>query len=250
MPLTLDALRLARKARVEQCDLHHSLLAYEGDRHAGMAVLAIRGDSGWCGGFGVVPELRGRGVGRLLMGALLESARAARLRRLSLEVLAENVAARRLYEGAGMRVARDMFVLERGAVEGGEGAAEGGAGGALEEAPRPELLSHFERLHAVAPAWQRDLPTLLSGRSRGLRLGGRERPRAYVLFTEPLDGYTYLTDLAAEDADAARELSAGLSRVGGALRVINEPEQSPFVAPLVENGFAASHRQHEMEIEL
>jgi GNAT superfamily N-acetyltransferase len=249
MPLTLDAARLARKVRVEQCDLQHSLIAYEGDRHAGAAVLAIRGYEGWVGGFGVVPELRGQGVGRLLMEALLESARAARLRRLSLEVLSQNVAARRLYEAVGMRTAREMLVLERGTVgDAGPPALEGRA---LEEAPREELLSHFVRLHPIAPAWQRDLPTHLAGRSRGLRLGERESPRAYALVSpEPVDGYTYLTDLAAADADAARELSAGLACVGGALRVINEPEQSLFVAPLLERGFEESMRQHEMLIEL
>jgi ribosomal protein S18 acetylase RimI-like enzyme len=246
LPVTMDAATFARKVRVEQCDLRHSLIAYDGDRRAGMAVLAIRGDSGWCGGFGVVPELRGRGVGRLLMEALLESARAARLRRLTLEVLSQNVAARRLYEAVGMRVVREMFVLERAAAQG----ALPRAGAALEDAPREELLPHFARLHRIAPAWQRDLPTLLSGRSRGLRLGPRERPRAYALVSEPVEGFDYLIDLAAEDAAAARELSAGLARVEGALRAVNEPEGSLFVASLVEHGFDASFRQHEMLIEL
>ncbi len=249
MPLTLDAARLARKVRVEQCDLQHSLIAYDGDRHAGAAVLSIRGYEGWVGGFGVVPELRGCGVGRLLMEALLESAREARLRRLSLEVLMQNVAARRLYAAVGMHVTREMLVLERDAAEGTGPSAR--ASVALEDAPRAELLSHFKRLHHIAPAWQRDLPTHLSGRARGLRLGERESPRAYALVSpEPVDGYTYLTDLAAADADAARELSAGLACVEGALRVINEPSESLFVAPLVEHGFAVSYRQHEMAIEL
>ena len=248
MPLTLDAARLARKVRVEQCDLQHSLIAYDGDRHAGAAVLSIRGYEGWVGGFGVVPELRGRGVGRLLMEALLESAREARLRRLSLEVLLQNEAARRLYAAVGMHVTREMLVLERAAEDAGPPAR---VGSALEEAPRAELLSHFKRLHHIAPAWQRDLPTHLAGRSRGLRLGERESPRAYALVSpEPVDGYTYITDLAATDADAARELSAGLARVEGALRVINEPSESLFVAPLIEHGFAVSYRQHEMAIEL
>jgi len=248
LPVTLDAAAFARKARVEQCDLQHSLIAYDGDRRAGVAVLSIRGDLGWCGGLGVAPELRRRGVGRQLMEALLESARAARLRRLTLEVLSQNVAARRLYESAGMRVAREMFVLERAAAQGASPPPRDSP--ALEEAPRKELLSHFERMHAAAPAWQRDLPTLLSGRARGLRLGPRERPRAYALVSGPVDGFNYLVDLAAEDAGAARELSAGLARVEGALRAVNEPEGSLFLAPLVENGFAVSHRQHEMEIEL
>jgi GNAT superfamily N-acetyltransferase len=244
VPLTLDAPRLSRKIRLEQCDLQHSLIAYEGGERAGVAVLAIRGSAGWCGGFGVVPERRGRGVGRLLMEELLKSARAAGVRRLTLEVLADNTAARRLYEGAGMRVVRNLFVLERDA----ESVAL--EGGALEEAETAELLTHFARLHTIAPAWQRDLPTMLAGHSRGLRLGPRERPRAYALLSEPGDGKTYVTDLAAADAESARELSSGLARVEGAFGVINEPEQSLFVAPLVGHGFAVAHRQYEMEIEL
>jgi GNAT superfamily N-acetyltransferase len=249
VPLTLDAPKLSRKIRLEQCDLHHSLIAYEGDERAGVAVLAIRGAAGWCGGFGVVPERRGRGVGRRLMEELLKSARAAGVRRLTLEVLADNTAARRLYEGAGMRVVRNLFVLERDAES---VAPEGGApeGGALEETATAELLPHYARLHMVAPAWQRDLPTMLAGRSRGLRLGPRERPRAYALLSEPGDGKTYITDLAAADAASARELSSGLARVAANFGVINEPEQSLFVEPLVEHGFAVAHRQYEMAMEL
>lgn len=208
LPLTFDAPKLSRKIRTEQYDLLHSLIAYEGDERAGVAVLAIRGEAGWCGGFGVVPERRGRGVGRLLMEELLKSARAAGVRRLKLEVLAGNTAARRLYEGAGLRVVRDLLVLERDA----ESFAP--EGDALEDAATAELLPHFARLHLVAPAWQRDLPAMLVGRSRGLRLGPRECPRAYALLWEGSDGKRYLSDLAASDAASARELSAGLARRG------------------------------------
>lgn len=245
IPFEFDAPKLARKFRTEQLDLQHSLVAYDGDAYAGMAMLGIRGERGWCGGFGVVPELRGRGVGRLLLKALLESARAAGLRTLSLEVLAENTSARRLYESAGMRVVRGLLVLDRDA---GSSAAEGVA---LEKAEVSELLPHFARLHKVAPAWQRDLPRMLTGlTSGGLRLGPRESPRAYALHSEGADGKTYLTDLAAEDAASARELTSGLARIKDAFRVVNEPEESFFVAPLLEHGFAETHRQHEMMIEL
>jgi ribosomal protein S18 acetylase RimI-like enzyme len=253
--ITFDVSKLSRKARTEQYDLEHSLVAYDGGARVGMAVLAIRGEAGWCGGFGVVPERRGQGLGRRMMAALLENARAAGLRRLTLEVLDENAAALRLYEGAGLRIARDLLVLERPEGRRAESSAVGGGalevgGEALEEAAPSELLPHFARLHAVAPAWQRDLPSLFAARSRGLRLGPRERPRAYALLSEGLDGKTYLNDLAAEDAAAARELSAHLARLRADLRVINEPEQSLFVAPLLERGFEESMRQHEMLIEL
>ncbi|HKG13883.1 MAG TPA: GNAT family N-acetyltransferase [Pyrinomonadaceae bacterium] len=243
-----DAEKLSRRVRADHYDLHHSLVAYDGDERVGMAALAVRGEAGWCGGLAVVPERRGRGVGRLLMRALLEKARAAGVRRLTLEVLAGNTAARRLYEGAGMRVVRELLVLER--AEGRDAESSALEGVSLEEAAPSELLPHFARLHTVAPAWQRDLPSLLVAVTRGLRLGPRESPRAYALVSEGRDGKTYLSDLAAEDAGAARELSAGLASVGGALRIINEPEQSLFVAPLLEQGFAETHRQHEMAIEL
>lgn len=260
--ITFDVHKLSRKIRTEQYDLEHSFVAYDGGARVGMAVLAIRGEAGWCGGLGVVPERRGRGFGRVMVAALLDRARAAGLRSLKLEVLDKNTAALRLYEAAGLRVVRDLLVLERardefagtGAVEGDalkvEGEASEAGGEALEEAASSELLPHFARLHAPAPAWQRDLSAVLAARTRGLRLGPRESPRAYALVSEGLDGKTYLTDLAAEDADAARELSSGLARVGGDLRIINEPEQSLFVAPLLERGFELTARQHEMRVEL
>jgi len=244
VPMTYDVPMLSRKIRMEQCDLQHSLIAYEGEEHAGVAVLAIRGERGWCAGFGIVPGLRGRGVGRLLMEEFLKSARKAGVRHLSLEVLKENEAARRLYESAGMRVVRDLLVLER---EAEQSATEGFE---LEEAEACDLLPHFTRLHAVAPAWQRDLPALLAARVRGLRLGPREMPRAYALISEGSDGKTHLTDLAAEDVEAARELSSGLARVACALRIVNEPLRSLFVEPLIERGFVETLRQYEMAIEL
>ena len=50
---------------------------------------------------GVRPELRGAGVGRRLLEAALESARADGAEHLFLEVAEDNLAARRLYAGRG-----------------------------------------------------------------------------------------------------------------------------------------------------
>src|SRR5437868_10898086 len=205
--LTLDAARLARKIRVEQHDLQHSLVAYEGDELVGVAALAIRGEAGWVGGFGVVPRRRGRGLGRLLMTALLERARACGLRRLTLEVLAQNTAARRLYEGAGMHVARDLLILARAV---GSGPSKVEESDSLKKAAPAELLSHFARLHAEPPAWQRDVPSLLTGRARGFYLGERGRPRAYALMSDGLDGNAYVSDLAAADAARSEEHTSEL----------------------------------------
>lgn len=245
--ISVDAVWLARRARYEQHDLLNSLVAFEGDEAVGMAVMAARGARGWCGGFGVVPRWRGRGLARRLMSELVGRARASGLRRLSLEVLQGNTAARRLYERAGMRVTRDLLVMERAA---GWEAAKTPRGAPPQEAPAAELLEQFTRLHPEPPAWQREPASLLAAKLRGLYLGARARPRAYALVKYTAEGDAHLSDLAAADARQARAMCAALGGLGCALRVQNEPERSPYVAPLLEHGFAEVLRQHEMTMEL
>ena len=244
-PLELDVSALAQRVRVEQHDLENSLVAFDGAEAVGVAGLAVRGGRGRVAGMAVAPGFRGRGLGRRLMSALVERARAAGLRRLTLEVLKGNTAAVRLYEWAGMKVTRDLLILERASNH----AAAAGAP-APEEAPAEELLRHFWRLHAEPPAWQRELPSLLAADLRGLRLGGRRRPGAYALLAYGREGRAHLYDLAAEDARAAEAMCAALEHLPGPLVVTNEPERSPFVAPLLARGFSEKARQHEMTVEL
>ena len=244
--VAFDGAALAGRVRLEQHDLQNSLLALEGGEAVGMAGLAVRGWRGWVSAFGVVPRWRRRGLGRRLMSALVERARACGLRQLWLDVLAQNEAARRLYEEAGMRVTRDLLVLERAADY-----APPHTGRAPKEAPAEELLRHYWRLHAERPAWQRELPALLAAGLRGLYVGGLGRPRAYALFGRSrADGNTYASDLAAADAACAEEMCAALGRTGGPIAVVNEPERSPFAAPLRAHGFREVLRQHEMWMEL
>ena len=245
--IAFTAPMLARRVRFEQHDLESSLIALEGDEAVGIAGLAIRGERGWVSGFGVVPAWRRRGLGRRLMSELLERARGYKLRRLQLEVLAGNDAAQRLYEGAGMRVTRDLLVLERAADDAPPDARRAPA---PEESPAEELLRHYWRLHPEPPTWQRELPSLLAAELRGLCVGGRRRPRAYALLGHGRDGNTYLSDLAAADAEDAAAMCAALGRVDGPMRVINEPARGPYAAPLLEHGFRETMRQHEMTLEL
>jgi ribosomal protein S18 acetylase RimI-like enzyme len=245
-PVTHDAVSLARRVRIEQYDLASSLLALgAGGEVAGVAALAVRGERGWCAGLAVVPERRGRGLGRALMSALLERARAAGLRQLSLEVLSVNTPARRLYESFGMRATRELLAFER--------AAEGAAGrraAAPKEAPAAELLQHFSRMRTEPPAWQREPASLLASDLRGFYVGGRRRPRACALVGLGRGGITGVNGLAAEDAAQAEAMCAALGRVPGLLRIVNEPARSLFVAPLLAHGFKEFTRQHEMTMGL
>src|SRR3954453_6853483 len=112
-PQQKTAMSLAQRVRHEQLALQHSLLAYKDEKFVGLALLGLRGSDGWCGGFGIVPELRGRGLASELMREFMARARGCGVKRLSLEVLARNTPARRLYESAGMHITRDLLILER-----------------------------------------------------------------------------------------------------------------------------------------
>jgi RimJ/RimL family protein N-acetyltransferase len=59
--------------------------------------------------FAVADELQGRGIGRLLMGAILAEARAAGLQRLNATLFANNAAMRRLLRGAEGSVVSDVI---------------------------------------------------------------------------------------------------------------------------------------------
>ena len=68
-------------------------------------------------GMGVVPEFRGRGIGRALLDATLGAARRKGLARVELEVRADNAGAIRLYRSAGFvpeGVKRDALRVDGG----------------------------------------------------------------------------------------------------------------------------------------
>ena len=90
------------------------------DEPVGLVNLGIRGERGWIGGLGVVSRARRRGIGRMLMEAVHEEARARGIRELSLEVIEANEAAFRLYEELGYGMTR---WLEIGSLDSAPGEA-------------------------------------------------------------------------------------------------------------------------------
>lgn len=246
IPVVLDSPTLARRIRIEQHDLHQSLVAYDGDEFAGFAILAIRGDKGWVGGFAIMPAQRGKGRGGELMSALVERARACALRELSLEVLVDNTSAFRLYKNAGMHVTRDLLVMERAEISGANDAVEG----QLKEAASEKLLAHFARLHVAPPQWSRDLPSLLTTDGlRGLYLGDEHKPDAYMLLASRPTG-TYVGDLAAADPSNAHALCEALQHISEPLKIVNEPDNGIFTEALFATGWVETGRQHEMMMRL
>lgn len=80
------------------------LVVEEDGRPAGCAVVTLVADEAQVGMVAVRPEAVRRGLGRVLLGGLLEEARAAGCVKASLEVGEGNLPARRLYETEGFRI--------------------------------------------------------------------------------------------------------------------------------------------------
>ncbi|HYF65099.1 MAG TPA: GNAT family N-acetyltransferase [Herpetosiphonaceae bacterium] len=231
---------LAARARFEQIDFSRSLVMYAGDEPAGQAILALRGEEAWCGGFGITVPFRGRGLARQLIAALIDQARQAGSRRFSLEVLTRNAPAIKTYLGAGLAIARDLQIFEWNR---GEQAVPGSTGCA--PADPAELLGRFRALHPAGAAWQRDLPALLvkPGLS-GLALG-----EAYVVFSQR-DATVRIEDLGAADAGQAATLLQALQARAAKIVSVNEPADSPVTAAFARCGFQETDRQHELSLPL
>jgi len=89
-----------------------SRLVLRNDEPIGCALIARRGWTSRLAGMALVPEARRQGVGRWLMGKLIEQARNRADRRMVLEVIEQNEPAVRLYESCGFTRVRRLVSLE------------------------------------------------------------------------------------------------------------------------------------------
>jgi ribosomal protein S18 acetylase RimI-like enzyme len=175
----------------------------------GVVNLGVRGDRGWIGGLGVVPEKRRKGLGRKLMEAVLDGAPPV----VTLEVIEQNEPAIRLYEDLGFRHTR---VLEVWSVEAPAVDAE-------RAEPRPLGQENLP--------WQREDASLPAEYERWEVDGGAMLMRGAGVL-----------QLEARDTEAAKAL---LSR-GTKLSYVNVPEDDVASAALRELGGELTLRQFEM----
>lgn len=209
VPMQLDAASFRFMVDTWDIDLSRSRVA----PGKGLCNLAVRGERGWIGGIGVVPEARREGIGRALMNAVLAVAPPT----VTLEVIEENEPAIRLYESLGFERTR---LLEVWSLD-----------------PVPEIES---RPAEPAPLGQTGLPWQREDAS--LPPGGYERLE--------IDGGAILIrngnvlQLDARDEDAAVAL---LSR-GTMLSYVNVPEGDVASAALRRLGGELRLRQFEMTL--
>lgn len=249
MPFNVDAGWVRRMVKQYAIAVAHSPVWLDAaDEPIAMAALGVRNAAGWVGGFGVAPPYRGRGLSHELAAGLLACARSAGVSRLTLEVIAHNTPAIRVYARAGFARTRDLLILARTEPSPAPGPiAAVGDGDAT-----PELIAARARMAAPAPAWQRDWRSLraIAG-LRALVAGSPSTPQAVAFYRQTEDGLR-LVDLAAENEDAGRDLVAALVRRAPQLPLVidNEPQNSLLLPALRDAGWREIMRQHEMAIDI
>ena len=231
VPFHVDVATLEFMDEAFDLDLDASRIAFRDGEPVGLGNLGVRGEDAWIGGVGVVAAARRSGIGETLMRALHEQARERGVRRVWLEVIAENTGAFALYEKLGYRTVRDVEVWSLPAAE--EGAA------AAHEVPAAEAHARIRELGAAREPWQRADETVANyGDARGL-----VTDEAAALFRA--GAAVQLLQLAGEAEPLLRALR-GL----GAVSVLNLPEDDPAAPALRSLGATVVVRQHEMLLEL
>lgn len=252
VPMHLDGPTMRFMRVASDFDLGASRLLREGGEPVAVAMLGVRGRDGWIGGMGVAPSHRGRGLGKQVMLAVLESARARGLRRVMLEVLEQNAHAIPLYEHLGFRRVRDLEVWAFPAPDAPDD-------GLSVEPATVELAHRFIRDHRSAPEpWQRADGTLAALLADGATFEGllaRRGERTVGAMVTRVAGRASVIQLATlpgESAATTLALLAALRRDDApqGVRWLNLPATDPAAEVLRMLGLACDARQHEMELNL
>lgn len=181
VPIYLSSTQLQQTIGQNAIDLAASYVSLDGDNLVGMGFLAHRDIRGWIGGMGVVPSHRHMGIGRQLMGALLESARERRLDTVQLEVIEGNIPAYNLYVDLGFETIRRLLVVQRPELP-APIRSETDSPLSIKPVPLKEALTHYEYFHSVPNPWQREHASLLRANDLTGWLAEREnRPAAYII---------------------------------------------------------------------
>ena len=236
MPVTVDEATYRFMAGSWDFDLEASRVAFDGEDPVGICNFGVRGEEGWIGGVGVVAHRRGEGIGKQLMQAAEDEARARGLKRIWLEVLVQNEPAIALYEKRGYKHVRELEVWSLGDLV-----------AVSNYVPVPVTAVHerIRRERSEREPWQRADETVANLED----VEGLESERGAMLFRRTGERVSLLQGVAGDEA-AASELLQSLPALATSLSWLNGPAGDPFNAAIAALGGTQSARQHEMLLEL
>ncbi|MCX6030339.1 MAG: GNAT family N-acetyltransferase [Chloroflexi bacterium] len=253
VPMHMTADQVAAMERGYDIDLGRSVAAVAGREPVGMALLGRRGDRAWLGSVGVIPAWRRRGLARALAGRVIAAAAGAGAREMTLEVIAQNMSARNLYDALGFRPVRELLTWRRGADADPLPIPEE----RLAHAAPLDLLAQFTAWHDQPACWQSEEVTLRNQAYRlaGYRLDLEGQPAAYAL-VGGADDAVWVMDVGISPqfgpVRAGRPLLQALanSYFGKAMTLMNMPADSGVCRVLAALRFLVTVRQWEMGLEL
>ncbi len=108
VPVSFTAEALQQRMRADSVDPASSTVYLDGDRPAGLLLVARRGRISRIAAIGFSPALRGSGLGRRALEAAMSQAGERRDDRILLEVITSNAPAVALYRKLGFVVRRDL----------------------------------------------------------------------------------------------------------------------------------------------
>ncbi|GAC1421220.1 MAG: hypothetical protein NVSMB64_30080 [Candidatus Velthaea sp.] len=236
----MTAVLFAQHIERNTIDLSRSPRWTLGGSLSGVALLGFRGQRAWVGGFGVVPEFRGRGLARRYLHDVISICRDAGAETLELEVLVRNGPAIALYKRGGFAVIDELVVWSRAPLG--------------TDFAQPETAARDEReiarvARTPATCWQRE-PHNVAAASPCERIiiGDDVAPQAYAFLRRNVDRTTLL-DVGARDTSSAELLLDALDAIvpEGRLMLINEPAHGPMhQAFTVRTSWTETTRQHRM----
>jgi ribosomal protein S18 acetylase RimI-like enzyme len=221
VPQSMSAEGMAERVFYQDVTLEASFVLQDEHGPAGLALLSIRGERGWCCALGVAVGYRRGGYGRALMERLIEEARQRHLKEMWLEVYTQNTAAFQLYQSLGFRIERELTnydgMLERGVarraftgpliIPGLSDEGDGEDGGTVEHLPvkmdAATALAFYDDLQVVRPSWEYERVVID-------RLAAAGRALAWVIPGEDAAAGPDALLLGEKQPDAVRLLAFGL----------------------------------------
>ncbi|MDY7075408.1 MAG: GNAT family N-acetyltransferase [Chloroflexota bacterium] len=174
LKIEFDVASLLHMVCHDGIDIASSRIVSQDGKAVGVALIARRGWTSRLAGMAIVPEARGKGIGKWLMEQLISEAKERGERTMVLEVVEQNAPGVRLYQGCGFRALRQLV---------GYAVAEPeGVGGELKEIDVREA-ARMATMYGLP-----DLPWQVSGESlsragppgKAYRMGS-----AYVAISDP-----------------------------------------------------------------
>ncbi|MBB3126127.1 ribosomal protein S18 acetylase RimI-like enzyme [Paenibacillus rhizosphaerae] len=262
VPITMSMDMLLKRSADQGLSLAHSIVGCVDGVPVGFVMNGLRMNEGvktaWNGGTGIIPDYRGKGIGKLLIKASLELYKAEGAEAALLEALSDNKPAISLYERMGYEVIDELFFYECTSLN-----DEALAGGSGEYEFRRGIPQDIQRLYVPVnnQPWQTQWESVVNGESL-IAFDPEGRPAGYALYKRGFDNQGAHTStslfqckILGEQSENALTLMKGLlsevlgpSSRGLTLRTVNIPgTETMLTSVLKEAGFGISVSQVHMK---